>query len=280
MSPPLIGGVVRPTAVVRSSGWRRSAAGYPYERQPPRCPCSRVSGPALGVTHLAENGPRAAGEFPVQPLISDLRQPLPCLAVDIMKIGELAKRPEVLANITDADTLHLSFFPAGRRITGTWKETVLLGEGQEAWMEVHQFAVVFVYRGGQIVIPDFFAAPAHGVEGMNVTTYESFEGLIVRKLQIKHAAVALYQSESVELAFIAGIIQRTKVAPVHFESLARIRLHANEGTLSRWRWSILANKLLQDAAPPGVAERLQPLHNHGCTGERILPEEVGDHGFE
>ena len=50
--------------------------------------------------------------LPVKALIGHFLQPLMRLAIDIVEIRELAQRPEVLANIADADTFYFAFFPA------------------------------------------------------------------------------------------------------------------------------------------------------------------------
>ena len=69
-----------------------------------------------------------------------------------MQIGELAQRPEVLADVTDAAR---STFPFSQPLAGLQArgiEAVFAGEGEEARMEANQAAIVFGDGGGQIVI--------------------------------------------------------------------------------------------------------------------------------
>ena len=43
----------------------------------------------------------ALARFPVEPLVGDFGEPLPCLAVDIVQVRELSQGPEILACIPD-----------------------------------------------------------------------------------------------------------------------------------------------------------------------------------
>ena len=95
---------------------------------------------------------------------------------------------------------------------------------------------MFGHRGSQIVVDDLARDTAQGREGMHVTADEGFKALAVSELQIEHAAVGIDQGEGVELALIAGVIERAEVPPIDFEALARRRLHANEGAMSVWLW--------------------------------------------
>src|SRR5450432_3373755 len=48
--------------------------------------------------------------------VGDLGQPLSCLAVHIVQVGEVAQRPEILAHVSDTAALHFSFSqPLGLR---------------------------------------------------------------------------------------------------------------------------------------------------------------------
>jgi hypothetical protein len=86
----------------------------------------------------------------MQALIGDLGQPLPRLTIDIVQIGELAQRPEVLAKISDG-ALDFSFFPAAGRIAGMREEAVFTGEGEESRKETDETTVVLDDGGGQIL---------------------------------------------------------------------------------------------------------------------------------
>jgi hypothetical protein len=134
--------------------------------------------------------------FAMQALIGDFGQPLPRLAVHIVQIGELAQRPEVLADVSDAAAFHFSFFPAAGRIAGPRVKVVFAGEGQEARIEAHQAAIMFGDGGGQIVIGDLSATPPKLRESVNVTTDEGLETLAVSELQIQHPAVPIDQAKA------------------------------------------------------------------------------------
>ena len=111
-------------------------------------------------------------------------------------------------------------------IAGLRIEAILAGEGEKARKEADQAAVVLGDGGGQIVIGDFARDAAQRRERMHVTADEGFEALAVGELQIQHAAVRFDQGESVELAFVAGIVECAEVPPIDFEALAGRRLHA------------------------------------------------------
>jgi hypothetical protein len=66
----------------------------------------------------------------MQALIGDFGQPLPDLTIDIVQIGELAQRPEVLAKISDS-ALDFSFFPAAGRIAGMREKSIFTGESED-----------------------------------------------------------------------------------------------------------------------------------------------------
>jgi hypothetical protein len=48
---------------------------------------------------------------------------------------------------------------------------------------------------------------------VNVAADEGFETLVVSELQIQHPAMAFHESESIELALVAGIVESAKVPP-------------------------------------------------------------------
>src|SRR5579872_5916260 len=89
----------------------------------------------------------------------------------------------------------------------------------------------------QVVIPKFAGDPAQGLEGMDVTTHEGFETLAMGKLQVQFAAVAFHQTEGIELARVAVVLQRAEVAPVDLETLSGRRFHAHVGPLRAYRRS-------------------------------------------
>src|SRR5271157_1081866 len=112
-------------------------------------------------------------------LVGGVLDPLPCLRVDIIQIGEGSQRPECLTYITYG-ALNFSFLPGRRDVTSPWNKTILARETEKPRIEAHQVAFVFGDRGGEIIEPDFTRAAGHLFEGMNVTTHEGFETLAVR----------------------------------------------------------------------------------------------------
>jgi hypothetical protein len=82
-------------------------------------------------------------------------------------------------------------------VTGPRNETALAREGEEAGIEPHQVAFVLGDGRGEIIEPQFPRAATQGLEGMHVTTHESFETLAVRELQVHLAAMAFHQAEGV-----------------------------------------------------------------------------------
>jgi len=56
---------------------------------------------------------------------------------------------------------------------------------------------------------------------MHVAAHEGFKALTVSELQIEHAAVSLDEGERVELALVTGVVKRSEVTPIDFETLAR-----------------------------------------------------------
>jgi hypothetical protein len=97
---------------------------------------------------------RAFARLAVHTLIGDFAQPLPHLPVHVVQIGELAQRPEVLAQVTDG-AFDFSFLPSAGRIAGVRIEVVVFaGEAREARMEADDPAIMFSYGGGEIVVSD------------------------------------------------------------------------------------------------------------------------------
>src|SRR6516164_2205858 len=188
----------------------------------------------------------------MQTLIGDFGEPLTCLAIDIVQIGEGAQRPEVLANVADAAALHFSFLPTRGRIAGAWNEAELTREGEEARLKPHQPPIVFGDGGGQVVVPDLAADAAQELEGMNVAANESLKALAMGELQVQHPAVALHQGEGVKLALVAGVIERAEVTPIDFEAFPGDRLHAHK-CARRWLGPDLADILAQNRVAAIVA---------------------------
>src|ERR1035441_2540830 len=73
--------------------------------------------------------------FAVQSPIGDLIEPLTRLAVHVVEVKEIAQRPEVLPDVTDAAAFHFSLFPSTRLIAGAWVKVELTGKGQETRIE-------------------------------------------------------------------------------------------------------------------------------------------------
>src|SRR5450432_305331 len=164
--------------------------------------------------------------------IGDLGQPLPYLAIHVVKIGELTERPEVLTEIADG-ALDLSLFPSARRVASPRIEATLTRESEKARKKTDQLAVMFGDRGGKIVIENFSGDATQCSESVNVAAHKSVETLAMRELDIKHAAMRIDQREGVEFPLVAGIIERSEMSPVHFEAFAGKRFHPYEGALGR-----------------------------------------------
>src|ERR1035437_677661 len=85
----------------------------------------------------------ALASFTMQSLIGDLIAPFARLAVDVGQVGELTQGPEILADISDASALDLSFFPTGRWIASPWVKVELTSEGEKARMKPDQTTIMF-----------------------------------------------------------------------------------------------------------------------------------------
>ena len=79
----------------------------------------------------------ALSRFAVQSPIGDLIEPLTRLAVHVVEVEEIAQRPEVLPDVTDATTFHFPLLPATRLIAGARVKVELTGKGQEARVEAN-----------------------------------------------------------------------------------------------------------------------------------------------
>src|ERR1019366_9158772 len=167
--------------------------------------------------------------FAMHPLIGDLLQPLACLAVYIVQIGEVTKRPEVLADVPNAAALHFSFLPSAGLIAGPRGEVKLAGEAEKARMESDQPSVMFGDGSGQVVIPDLACDSVELLEGMHVAACEGFETLAMGELQVLHAAVRVDKREGVEFTEIALVVERSEVTPIDLEAFAGFGFHADEG---------------------------------------------------
>ena len=189
---------------------------------------------------------RPLAGFAMLALIGDFGQPLPRLAIHIVQIGELAQRPEVLAEIADG-AFDFAFFPAAGRIAGARVEAVFASEAEEAREKTDQATIMFGDSGGQVVVDDLACDTAQRGESVNVAADEGFEALAVSELDVEHAAVRVDQREGIQLAHVAGIIERAEVAPVDFEAFAGERFHAHEGAVGRELRTNLAHILPQDA---------------------------------
>lgn len=88
---------------------------------------------------------------------------------------------------------------------------------------------------------------------MLVTANESFKALTMSELQIEHTAVGFHQSEGVQFALIAGIIQRAEVPPIDFKTLTGRGLHANEGATRLGFGANLFQIVAQDRVAAAVA---------------------------
>jgi hypothetical protein len=77
-------------------------------------------------------------------LIGDLFQPFTRLAVYVVQIGEVTKRPEVLTHVPNAGAFHFPFLPSAGLIAGPRVEVELAGEAEKARMESNQPSIMFV----------------------------------------------------------------------------------------------------------------------------------------
>src|SRR5208283_4611195 len=192
--------------------------------------------------------------FTMLPLVGDFLEPLAGLAIHVVQIGELTQRPETLACVADR-ALHFAFFPASRQITGPRVEAIFAREAEKARKKTHQAAIVLGHGGSEIIIGDLASDTAQGSEGVHVTADESFKALAVSELQIEHAAVGFDEGESVELAFVAGVVEHAEVPPIDFETLARSGLHAHKGATRFGLWAGSLEVVTQDRGATGIAER-------------------------
>jgi hypothetical protein len=67
-----------------------------------------------------------------------------------VQIGELAQRPEVLAQVTDGP-FDFPFLPSAGRIAGMRNEVVFADEAEKARMKADDPSVMFGYGGGEVL---------------------------------------------------------------------------------------------------------------------------------
>src|SRR5207249_4710738 len=113
-------------------------------------------------------------------------------------------------------------------------------------------AIVLGHRSSQIVVNDLTRDTTQSEEGMHVTADESLKALAVRELQKQHAAVSIDESEGIELALVAGIIQHAEVPPIDLETLAGCWLHVNEGAIRFGFGASLFDVIAQDGVAAGI----------------------------
>src|SRR5438045_2401823 len=148
----------------------------------------------------------ALSRFAVQSPIGDLIEPFTRLAVHIVEVEEIAQRPEVLPDVTDATAFHFPLLPATRLIAGTRVKVELAGNGQEARIETNQSSILFGDGGGQVVIPELSGNAVQLLKCVKMTTNKGLETLAVRELQILHPAVPVNEGEGVELPLITLVV--------------------------------------------------------------------------
>ncbi len=222
---------------------------------------------------------RLLAGFAMEPLVGHFGEPLADLPVGLGQVGDLAPRPEVLAQVADAGPLHFSLLPGRGHMTGARHKAVFAGEGKKARMEADQVAFVLGHRGGQVVVGQLARYPAQHLEGVEVAADEGLETLAMRELHVQHAAVALYQREGVQLALVALIVERTEMAPVDLEAIPGRQLDPHIGPPGG-SGAHLAQVLLEDGDAAVVALGPQALQDHDRAGFRVLLQRGGDGGFE
>ena len=148
-------------------------------------------------------------------------------------------------------------------IAGARKEAVFAGKGEKARKKADQAAIVFGDGSGQIVIGDLARDATQRGERVHVTADEGLEALAVSELQIQHAAVRFDQGEGIELALVAGVIERAEVPPIDFEALAgggSMRTKARLGFSCGRTVCTYSRRMVW---PPLIAEWPQPLLDDG-----------------
>jgi hypothetical protein len=217
--------------------------------------------------------------FAVFPLVCRLACPLASLRIDIGQIGEGPQRPEALANVADGP-LHFAFLPGCGDMTGARNEVVFAGKRKEAGIEADQIAVVFCNCGCEIVEPDFTAAAAHVLEGMDVTANERLEALAMSELDIHASAVALDHTEGIELARRAVVDQRAEVPPVDIAAFARARLHAHVRAAGFALGPNGVNVVANDGDAAVVSERANAVMDRSRRRRGVALEQFGDGRLE
>ena len=138
----------------------------------------------------------------MQASVGNFAQPLPHLPVHIVQIGELAQRPEVLAQVTDG-AFDFPFLPAACGIAGVRDKAIFTSKAEEARMKADQTSVMFGHGCGQVVVSDLTRDAAQFGESMNVAANEGFEALAMSELDMHYAAVRIDQGEGIQLTRIA-----------------------------------------------------------------------------
>src|ERR1035441_10875800 len=107
-------------------------------------------------------------------------------------------------------------------MAGAREESTLTGKGEKARMESNQIALVFGDGRSQIVVNQVARNATQRLKRMNMAAHECFEALTVRELDVHHAAVAFHQREGVQLALVAGVVERVR-SEEHTSELQSLR---------------------------------------------------------
>ena len=98
-------------------------------------------------------------------------------------------------------------------------------------------------------------------KGVLVAANEGLEALAMGELGVEHPAVGFDQAESLELSFVALIVERAEVPPVDFEALAGRGFHAHEGARGGTGRPHPPEVLAQETVTASVARRLETLQD-------------------
>jgi hypothetical protein len=102
----------------------------------------------------------------------------------------------------------------------------------------------------------------------------------VCELDIHHAAVAFHQGEGVQLARIAGLVERAEVPPVDLEAISGRRFHADVSAARGRLGADLVQMVLQNGDAAVEAAPAQSLENHDGTGVGVLLQQFTDGGVK
>src|SRR2546425_1662476 len=150
------------------------------------------------------------------------------------------------------------------------EKTKLTGKSEKARVKPHQIAFVFRHGRGQIVVDQVARNASQRLKRVNVATHESFEALAVRELDVHHAAVTFHQREGIQLARIAGIVERAEVPPIDLETISARRFYAHVSAACSRLGADLVPIVLQDGDAAVEAAPTQSLENHHRAGAGIL----------